>query len=143
MLGTAFVWGAAWLPIGIIAGVYRLLTWRSDVRIPGLEIVAAVAGSWTTWGAASGVVFATLLMLTERHRDVDTLSLRRTALWGALGAMVLPSGILGIVFWQDPTFTWLAPVAWTLSLSAVLGGTCAAGTLLLGQRAPSLTRGRS
>jgi hypothetical protein len=86
------------------------------------------------WGAISGAVFAMLVALLERRREVDTLSSRRTAIWGALGAMALPTTILLIFLAEAPGFTLIQPAVWSLSISAAQGAVCAFGTLALAKR---------
>ena len=142
VLVTALVWAVAWLPVGLIVGVIRALAIQlPEVWLtPGmrlsifLEIVGVLTLTWMIWGAISGALFAVLVALLERRREVDTLSSRRTVIWGALGAMALPTTILLIVLAEAPGFTLIQPAVWTLSISAAQGAVCAFGTLALAQR---------
>jgi hypothetical protein len=142
LTGTALLWAVVWLPIGLVIGVIRAAT-LPPVDVGGapphplgflLKVIAVVTLAWTTWGAISGFVFGLLLTVTERQRDVDGLSVRRTAIWGSLGAMALPATILGLFLLQAPSFDLITPALWTLAVSAALGAGCAVGTLALAKR---------
>jgi len=142
VLVTALVWAVAWLPVGLIVGVIRALTFPLPdymltpwMRITYfLRVVWILSLTWMIWGAISGALFAMLVALLERRREVDTLSSRRTAIWGALGAMALPTTILLIFLAEAPGFTLIQPAVWTLSISAAQGAVCAFGTLALAKR---------
>lgn len=139
VLVTALLWGIAWLPVGLAVGIYRALTISIDFGAGFYwRIISGSALVWAVWGAISGAVFATLLALLERRRNVDTLSSRRTAVWGALGAMAVPGTVLIIVLARLPGFYLIQPALWTLSISAVQGGVCAFATLALAKRGQRL-----
>jgi cbb3-type cytochrome oxidase subunit 1 len=142
VLVTALVWAVAWLPVGLVVGVIRALTLPLPdyMRTPGMQltyflrVVGILSLTWMIWGAISGALFAVLVALLERRREVDTLSSRRTVIWGALGAMALPTTILLIFLAEAPGFTLIQPAVWTLSISAAQGAVCAFGTLALAKR---------
>ena len=136
--GSAIVWAFLWLPLGgVLAAslrapeecLYCQRHWR-------LLILAL----WTGWGAASGLVFGLLLMVLERTRTLQGLSLVRTAMWGALAALLLP-GLLTLV--DVMTLPTLGAYEWgpsiTLLVSALaVGGGSAVVTLRLAKRGVSL-----
>jgi hypothetical protein len=140
VLSISLIWAAAWLPMGLALGLYAGATppqpsdiiWR-PVSLP-LFLTA-----WTVWGAVSGGFFALILRFTERRRTADDLTLIRTAIWGAAGAMTLPAALVVIDAVRTPSgllgYTWRFPLL-VLAASAALGAGCAAATLALARRAP-------
>ena len=73
-IGMGVTWGVA---LGFAGGVPRwVFGINTDVPIPLL------AGAF---GFVAGVTFSLILMLTERHRRFDQMSLRRFAAWGGVG----------------------------------------------------------
>jgi len=58
------------------------------------------------FGFIMGGAFAGILSLTERHRTLQDLSLRRVALWGALGGLVFLGGA-ALVFRPPEPMGWL------------------------------------
>src|ERR1044071_2194750 len=77
-IGMGLTWGVAW---GFVGGVPRwVLGIETDVPIPLL---------FGVFGTIAGVIFSVVLMLTERHRRLDQLSLPRFAAWGAVGGGLL------------------------------------------------------
>ena len=62
---------------------------------------------WIATGAGFivGAAFAAILSMTERHRKLEDLSLRRIALWGAIGGF-LATGAFNLV--NDGTVYWQA-----------------------------------
>ena len=78
------------------------------------------------FGFIMGGAFAGILSLTERHRRLQDLSLRRVALWGALGGLVFLGGA-ALVFRPPEPMGWLIlPI-----LTAGLGS----GSVALAKRA--------
>jgi hypothetical protein len=76
-----------------------------------------------------------VLGIAERRRSLETLSLARIAVWGAVGAMTLPAVLtLGDVAGSAPGYGWRFP-ALALSVSAALGAACAATTVVIARRA--------
>lgn len=146
ILVTALIWAFLWVPVGLIAGIYRSFKLQSydgiPWALPGLDqflmaILANVA-VWMIWGAISGALFAVLLALIERRRDVAALSVRRTAIWGALGAVALPTIVLAAFLAVEPEFSLLSLAVWPLTISALAGAASAATTLFLAQRAEAI-----
>jgi hypothetical protein len=139
--GTAILWAAAWLLVGLAFGIYRAGT-VPDPDFPvtaswRVRIVATATAIWTVWGAVSGTVFAFALTVAERRHSLDELSMPRFALWGALGSMMLPAVYLLVIAIQDPNPEFLGPFALILSVCAIIGALAAATTLGLARRHPS------
>ena len=132
VLGTALIWALVWLPIGVV-----LLLWRNsrDIECFYCPPALSVLGIWTGWGAVSGAVFATVLMIAERRHALAELSIGRIAVWGALGALSAPLAITVAEVMQPGPYTDLTFTAGVLGLSALLGAGCASGTVALARRA--------
>ena len=134
----AVMWALVWLPIGLALALYaaRHPPDPSNVIARPVDVPWFVA-AWTLWGAVSGGVFAVLLALAERRRTLGELSLPRMALWGAVGAATLPTALTLIDVVQAPLslrlYDWRLGLT-GLTVSAVLGGACAAMTLALARR---------
>jgi hypothetical protein len=116
IIGTALTWA-----VGFVAffGLTRILVgdWSvlSASGIASLGIVGFIMGS----------VFSGILILIEGRRSLLDLSLRRVALWGAAGGLV----VLG-------AFTLLSgTIAWDIWVGAVLAtGGLSSGSVALAQR---------
>jgi hypothetical protein len=117
-IGMGFTWAVAWAAAGSVPR--WLFGFNTDVPFP---LVFGVLGF------IAGVIFFGLLVLTERRRTFDQMSLPRFAAWGAVGGFLL-SGIFtrvaslgfGDVLTIVPTF-------------AVACAICASGSLALARRA--------
>jgi len=81
---------------------------------------------YAAFGFVMGGAFAGILSLTERHRRLKDLSLRRVALWGALGGL----GFLGgfSLFSHTPNL-----VSWVVMTGVASG--LATGSVALAKRA--------
>jgi len=83
-----------------------------------LGLAALQGGGWGGWvgilylipmsagfGFIAGCAFAGILSMTERHRRLEDLSLRRVALWGAIGGCLVTGAFnlvsSGTVFWES------------------------------------------
>jgi hypothetical protein len=119
-IGMGLTWGAAWSVAGLIPR--WVFGFNADVPFP------IVFGAL---GFVAGVVFSGLLVLFERRRTFDQMSLPRFAAWGAMGGFLLsaifaraaslgPGDVLAIA----PTF-------------AAACAACASGSLALARRAAS------
>jgi ABC-type polysaccharide/polyol phosphate export permease len=133
VLGTAVVWRIPWFVMGGAVGLYGIANDPTKGRASDMRFVGWMALGWALWGFLSGAIFALAVAVLERRRTLAQLSVRRAALWGALGAVALPTAFLGFVWTNGGSVTWLG-VAVTLPVSAALGAGCAAGTLALAQR---------
>jgi FtsH-binding integral membrane protein len=117
-IGMGLTWAAAWFVAGSVPR--WLFGFNADVPFP------IVFGAL---GFIAGVIFSGLLVLTERRRTLDEMSLPRFAGWGALAGFLLSA-----LFTRFASLGWgdvlaIAP-AFTLA-SAV----CASGSLALARRA--------
>jgi len=116
-IGMGITWAAAWSAAG---GVPR---W-----VFGVNTDAPLPLVFGVFGFIAGVIFSGVLVLTERRRRFDQMSLPRFAGWGAVGglfvsALVAKAASLG---WGD-----------VLALAPTLAGAsavCAAGSLGLARR---------
>ena len=137
VLGTALVWGVAWLTVGVALGIYRALKIFGRLYpVPTYwwTIVSTVAAIWAVWGVVSGAAFAIALAIAERRRNLAELSTLRVAIWGAVGANFLPLGYFAVVLTQKSDVALLGPFAIVASVCTMLGAGAAAGTLALARR---------
>lgn len=110
----AFVWGA----VGSVP--HRLFGVNTDAPLPLI---------FSVFGFLAGVIFAALVVLTQRHRRIEQLSLPRFAGWGAAGGV-----LLSLIFARAVSFGWgeVLVIAPTLGAASAI---CAAGSLALARRA--------
>jgi hypothetical protein len=137
-IGMGITWGLAWAAAGIGIGVASLVTpflpWDVffryfDAPLPALAVP----------GFIGGLFYSVVLGIAARKRRFDELSLPRTAMWGALGGLLLalfPSFLvlvgLASLGRPDASLTFLtAIIAPPLML---LGAASAAGTLMLARK---------
>lgn len=80
-IGMGFVWGAAWALVG--SAPHWLFGFNTDAPFP---LIFGVLG------CIAGFIFSGLVVVTERRRSFDQISLPRFAVWGAIGGLFL-SGI--------------------------------------------------
>jgi len=99
ILGATITACVPWTALGIIVGIVLQLQLIPGMviylssPIPGGTITAcALAGALV--GIINGLTFSTLILATERGKNVDELRPWRFAAWGA----VATAGTLGIVF---------------------------------------------
>jgi hypothetical protein len=110
-------WAAAWIAVGFVPR--WILGISSDLPFPIL---------FGALGFISGVTFSGLLMLTERRRRFDQMSLPRFAAWGAAGGLLLSA-----LFVRGASYGW----GEVLTISAALAtacAVCASGSLALARR---------
>src|SRR4051812_21844052 len=92
--GIAVTWGVAFsaLAVGaLLAGVaFHVL----PQVFFGLQVLPSLAGRAFLAGAVGGTLFALVFARAERNRTVATLSVRRAALWGFVGAAALPTALV-------------------------------------------------
>ena len=118
MLGMAVAWAVAWAVPALLAGVPL----------------------WILAGAISGAGFAVVFATAERERRLEDLSLKRMAVWGALGAVV--SAAVATPLLLLATGGALEVVPFLIAVS-MLGAGSAVGTVAIAKRAtdPSLRSG--
>jgi len=140
VLVTGLIWGTAWLILGLALGIYRLLTFDSDVPLTvqhSLKIVEVSCMVCFVWGGISGLGFGVALSLLEAGRALSELSLRRFLLAGAVGALIPPGVYLTVAWVQEPFADVVVPIVIVLAVSAVLGAVCSAAILALARRKPT------
>ena len=117
-IGMGLAWGVAW---GAVGSVPRwLFGFNTDAPLP---LIFGVLGF------LAGVAFFGLLMLTERHRSFDELSVPRFAGWGTLSGLLLSA-----VFAKAASLAWgdVLVIAPTFAAACAV---CATGSLVLARRA--------
>lgn len=119
-LGVGLTWAVGWAVvvflIGTVIGIVdpdSIDAGEEPLRM-ALTIIAPV-------GLISGLFFAVFMSVAEHRKSVRDLSLLRAALWGALGAAVLPL----LTPMNDAVLSTVCP----------LGALFAAGTVALARRA--------
>jgi len=117
-IGMGLVWGAAWAVVGSLPR--WVFGFNTDAPFP---IIFGVLGF------VAGFIFSGLVVLAERRRSFDQISLPRFAGWGAIGGLVL-SG----VFAKAASLGWgdVLAIVPTFALASAI---CASGSLALARRA--------
>jgi hypothetical protein len=133
--GIAATWGVAFSVIGtttLLTGMaFRVL----PPELVGLKPLVLVATRAFVAGVVAGAVFATVFARAERNRTLATLSARRVALWGFIGACLPTAVTLGLGAAR------LVPVGIMGAAClgyGVIGGTLSIAMLKLARRAPAL-----
>jgi hypothetical protein len=111
-------WAVAWSVVGLVPR--WVLGFNPDAPFP---IIFGV------FGFVAGVTFSALVVLAEGRHRFDQISLKRFALWGAAGGVLLAAGFAGLVSLSWGDLLALAP---TLALASA---GCAAGTLAVARGA--------
>jgi hypothetical protein len=127
----AILWGALWFLVGIPIRALTEAMLHADFEPPPpfFELPTVLM----VWGAIAGAAFAGFLIAAERAQTLHTLSRSRVAMWGALGSLAFP---IGIIVMTPGEADWV-PMAIIGALSAILGAVCAGGTLALARHAPT------
>jgi hypothetical protein len=120
-IGMGIAWGIAWSAAGSIPR--WVFGFNADVPFP---IVFGVLGF------LAGIIFFALLVLTERRRTFDQLSLPRFAVWGAVGGVLLSAIFTRIASLGAGDVLVITP---TFALACAA---CATGSLALARRAAKL-----
>jgi Uma2 family endonuclease len=117
-IGMGFTWALAWFIAGMVPR--WVLGINADVPFP---LVFGVLGF------LAGVTFSGVILVTERRRSFDQISIPRFAAWGALGGLLLSA-----VFSRMASLGWadVMMIAPTFALSSAL---CASGSLAIARRA--------
>ena len=126
-IGMGVAWGAAWSAVGAVPR--WVFGFNADAPFP---LIFGVLGF------VAGVTFAAILMVAERRRAFDRMSLTRFAAWGAVGGLLLSAVFTRVASLGAADVLMIAP---TFVLASAL---CASGSLALARRAPmrELPRGR-
>jgi hypothetical protein len=120
-IGMGIGWGAAWSVAG--SAPRWLFGFNADVPFP---LVFGVLGF------IAGIIFFALLVLIERRRTFDQLSLPRFAAWGAAGGLLLSAIFTRVASLGAGDVLVLAPT-FVAACAA-----CASGSLALARRAERL-----
>ena len=119
ILKTGAIWAGAWIGLGM--GIGALVGIDLRFFLP-MALNSAVAGF------IAGASFAVILSVAERHRTLEDLSLRRVAMWGAGGGLLL--SFIPLAFGM-PLPLLLGP----LLINSGIGAGLAAGSVVLARRA--------
>jgi hypothetical protein len=114
-------WGAAWSGAGLLLA-----------RVPGFDSDLPFALLFAPLGFVTGVVFSGLLVVVERHRRFDRVSLPRFAGWGAASGLLL-SGVLVVGAALRGESMWGEFLVFGPPL-AIASAVCAAGSLAIARR---------
>lgn len=117
-IGMGLVWGAAWSAAGTVPR--WVFGFNADAPFP---LIFGVLGF------VAGVTFAALLLLTERRRSFEQMSLPRFAAWGAVGGVLLAAIFTRAASLGAGDALAIAPTF------AIASAVCAAGSLAIARRA--------
>jgi hypothetical protein len=121
-IGMGLTWGAAWFGAGLLLA-----------RVPGFYSDLPFALLFAPLGFVTGIIFSGILVVVERRRSFDRVSLSRFATWGAVsglllsGIFVVGAALRGASVWGE--FLLFGPPL------AMASAVCAAGSLALARRA--------
>ena len=95
-VGIGLTWAAGWAPIGAVTGWITAALFH----FPMGTVITNYAVTFGVLGFIGGTLFSTVLSLADGRRSFNQLSLRRFAMWGALGGLLLGglsagAGLLG------------------------------------------------
>ena len=121
-IGMGLTWGAAWFGAGILLA-----------RVPGFYSDLPFALLFAPLGFVTGIIFSGILVVVERRRRFDRVSLSRFAGWGAASGLLL-SGIFVVGAALRGASVWEGFLVFGSAL-ATAGAVCAAGSLALARRA--------
>lgn len=119
VLGTAFTWALAWVGLG--AGLGALAGYP-------LSFLFRMALNSSAAGFVAGASFAVILSVAERNNSLEDLSLRRVAIWGAVGGLLV--SVIPMAF-GVPLPYLLGP----LVINVGIGAGMASGSVVLARRA--------
>jgi hypothetical protein len=120
IIATGVTWAFAWIGLGAGLGVLA--------GFP-LSYLLRMALNNSVSGFLAGASFAVILSVAERNHSLRELSLRRVAVWGAAGGLLL--SFLPLVF-GIPLAYLLGP----LLINVGIGAGMATGSVALAKRAP-------
>src|SRR3954462_15004314 len=112
-LGIGLTWAVAW---GAVGGVPRwVFGFNTDAPLPLIFAVLGFVG---------GLTFSALLVLSQRRRTFDQMSVARFAGWGAVGGVVLSAIFTRLASLGAADVLLIAPTF------AIASAVCASGSLL-------------
>ena len=121
-IGMGLVWGAAWFGAGTLLA-----------RVPGFYSDLPFALLFAPLGFLTGIIFSGILVVIERRRRVDRVSLSRFAGWGVVSGLLL-SGTFGVAAALRGESLWGEFLVFGPPL-AMASAACAAGSLAIARRA--------
>jgi hypothetical protein len=121
-IGMGLTWGAAWFGAGILLA-----------RVPGFYSDLPFALLFAPLGFVTGIIFSGILVVVERRRRFDRVSLSRFAGWGAASGLLL-SGIFVVAAVLRGASLWGEFLVFGPPL-AMASAVCAAGSLAMAKRA--------
>ena len=121
-IGMGLTWGAAWFGAGILLA-----------RVPGFYSDLPFALLFAPLGFVTGIIFSGILVVVERRRRFDRVSLPRFAGWGVVSGLLL-SGIFVAAAALRGESLWGEFLVFGPSL-AMASAACAAGSLAMARRA--------
>ena len=121
-IGMGLTWGAAWFGAGILLA-----------RVPGFYSDLPFALLFAPLGFVTGIIFSGILVLSERRRRFDRVSLWRFAGWGAVSGLLL-SGIFAVAAAFRGETLWGEFLVFGPPLT-MASAVCAAGSLAMARRA--------
>jgi hypothetical protein len=117
-IGMGITWAAVWFAAGSVP------RW-----VFGVNTDAPLPLVFGLFGLMAGIVFSAVLALTEGRRRFDEMSLRRFAVWGAVGGLLLSALVA-----KAASLGWGDVLALAPTL-AVASAVSAAGSLAMARRA--------
>lgn len=123
IVGTGLTWAIGWA--GVNLGIALLS------GLP-LSFLGTVAISSLFQGFAAGGVFAVILSIAERRHTLEDLSLKRTALWGGIGGVLLRLAALPLIL---PLGIPAPSILMPLVIDGLTGAGFASGSVALARRA--------
>ena len=139
MIPIALMWGIAWAMIGVVFVLVLEGIRRWPLDLTGLLGLFALTPTPIVIlgcaGMLAGAVFGATLSRAEQGKSLDTLSVKRTAAWGALGGfafslagLTLISSLFGIQeALTEMAFIWLG-------VATVSGAGSAAASLAIARK---------
>jgi hypothetical protein len=121
-IGMGLTWGVAW------SGAGALLA-----RMPGFYSDLPFALLFAPLGFVTGIIFSGILVVIERRRRFDRVSLPRFAAWGALSGLLM-SGIFAVAAAFRGGTAWGEFLLFGPPLT-MASAVCAAGSLAMARRA--------
>jgi len=119
IIGNGLTWAAAWIGLGAGLGALAGFPLGSLFRL---------ALSNSVGGFIAGASFALILSVAERKRTLEDLSLKRVALWGAIGGLVVTC--IPLAFGAPLAFL-MGP----LVINGGIGAALASGSVAMAKRA--------
>ena len=94
--GIAITWGIAFSALGATALLGALAFNALPQGLGGVRLLVPIIVRGFIGGAVAGTLFASVFARAERNRTLATISARRVALWGFVGAAVPAAITLGL-----------------------------------------------